>query len=108
MSSSLNKLVGEKLLIVRKEKNLTQQELADKIGVSRASIVNTEKGNQTLTLPNLYRIVIELDITIADLLPSPVLLMKGSKKAFDVLIEQGIDPSEVKKFILSQKLGIQQ
>lgn len=49
---------------------LTQLELATMVGVSRASIANTERGRQTVSVHNLYAIAVALNIEDpAELLP---------------------------------------
>ncbi|WDJ94225.1 helix-turn-helix domain-containing protein [Xanthomonas campestris] len=49
---------------------LTQLELASMIGVSRASIANTERGRQTVSVHNLYAIAQALQVdSLAELLP---------------------------------------
>lgn len=49
---------------------MTQQQLAEKVEMSRASIANIERGNQSVSLFNLYVIADALGIADpADLLP---------------------------------------
>lgn len=49
---------------------LTQRELASMVGVSRASIANTERGRQTVSVHNLYAIAAALQVdSLAELLP---------------------------------------
>jgi len=45
--------LGNNIRLYRKKKGLTQLELADKVGLSRTSIVNIEAGRQTAPLKNL-------------------------------------------------------
>ena len=52
----MNNSVGEKLRTLRKEKKLTQQEAADKLGVKRATISNYEIGRRSPHLSELRRI----------------------------------------------------
>lgn len=42
--------VGNKVAILRKVRNATQEELAEKIGVSRQTVVAIERGNYTPSL----------------------------------------------------------
>lgn len=49
----MNINVGNKLKILRKQKKITQQELADKLSISRASISNWEIGRRR---PNLHEL----------------------------------------------------
>jgi len=46
----------EKLMELRKEKNMTRQELADTLGISRASLEYYEKGQRTPDINMLYRL----------------------------------------------------
>lgn len=48
---------------------LTQQDLADKVGLKRTSVTNIEKGNQQVSLAMLYKFAGALNISPADLLP---------------------------------------
>lgn len=49
---------------------MTQQQLAEKVDMSRASIANIERGNQSVSLFNLYAIAEALGVSDpADLLP---------------------------------------
>ena len=66
---SFNKYVAVQLQGLRKRKNLTQEEFATKIGLSRASVINMEAGRQQITLKNLFLICRELGIKSSDLLP---------------------------------------
>jgi putative transcriptional regulator len=42
--------VENKVLELRKQKNVTQEEFADEVGVSRQTVVAIEKGNYTPSL----------------------------------------------------------
>ncbi|MCA9392360.1 helix-turn-helix transcriptional regulator [candidate division WWE3 bacterium] len=48
----------------REERSLTQQELADKVGVTRQTIIALEKGNYTPSLLLAFKICIALEETI--------------------------------------------
>ncbi|MFD1032175.1 helix-turn-helix transcriptional regulator [Metaplanococcus flavidus] len=47
---SENKVLSNRIRILRAEKKMTQKELAEKVGVSRQTIISTEKGNYTPSL----------------------------------------------------------
>lgn len=49
----MNDSIGEKLKILRKEKKLTQQELADKVGIKRPVISNYEINRRVPSLSQL-------------------------------------------------------
>jgi len=50
------KTIGNKIKYARTARGLNQLELGDKIGLSRVSIVNIEKGRQCVTLDKLIKI----------------------------------------------------
>lgn len=52
----MNNSIGAKLKILRKEKKLTQQEAADKLGVKRATISNYEINRRHPSLSELQRL----------------------------------------------------
>ena len=52
----MNISIGRKLRILRKEKRMTQQELADHLGIKRATISNYEIGRRSPHLSELRRI----------------------------------------------------
>ena len=55
-------LFTEKLKMLRKEKNLTQEELAEKLNVSRQAITKWECGDGTPDIENLKQISILFNI----------------------------------------------
>lgn len=63
------KFIGWRLEQIRKAHSLTQDELADKINLSRASIVNIEKGRQDMNLKNLQKICELFNIKSTEILP---------------------------------------
>ena len=48
---------ADKLIQLRKEKGLSQEDLADSLGVSRQAVSRWEQGNTFPDLPNLQKIV---------------------------------------------------
>lgn len=62
-------LVGQKIEIIRKEKGLTQQQLADSINVSRTQLCNMEVGKCGTTLDTVYLIACVLKCEVGDLFP---------------------------------------
>lgn len=48
--------IGNKLVSVRKSKGLTQQDVADIIGISRAALSYYEKGERTIDVEVLYKL----------------------------------------------------
>lgn len=59
---------AERLKFLRKEKKLTQQELADKIGISRVGYGYWEKGSREPSFDKLVELATELNSTVDYLL----------------------------------------
>jgi transcriptional regulator with XRE-family HTH domain len=77
---AINKATGKYLQEIRKTLKISQEDLADKIGLTRTSIVNIEKGRQSLTVENLYKISEVFGI-------SPVnLIIKGEGESVDIVL----------------------
>ena len=55
---------GELIKEKRKEKNLTQQQLADQIGKERAYIAKIEQGKTDLQISNFVQIINALGLTL--------------------------------------------
>ncbi|MDE7454768.1 MAG: helix-turn-helix domain-containing protein [Clostridia bacterium] len=81
--------LGEKLYKLRESKNMSQEELAERLGVSRQTISNWENDKVTLDvdkaqeLCNLYNIDMN---TLFDVEPTQTELRKQSKGLFVALI----------------------
>ncbi|MDH6364127.1 putative transcriptional regulator [Enterococcus sp. PF1-24] len=57
-------IIVNKVQQFRKEKKLTQEEFAKRVGVSRKTIVSLEKGNYTPSLLLAFQIAKELEVEI--------------------------------------------
>jgi DNA-binding XRE family transcriptional regulator len=64
--------IGRRIKEVRVKKCLTQQELSDRVRLSRTSITNLENGVQKISLHTLYEICFVLDIEIHRLIPNNI------------------------------------
>ena len=60
--------VGEKLKEVRTRRLLTQEELAEKAGVSAATVVNIERNNQEPHFRTIRKLAKVLDVNPTELL----------------------------------------
>lgn len=69
-TNTLYRTIGTRINEARKAKNLSQEELARKTGVSRTSIVNIERGRQRLPLHLLWQIASELNAEPSTFIPS--------------------------------------
>ena len=64
-------IIGERICKIRQEKGYSQQEFSTKLRISRASVVNIEKGRQHAPLHLLWLIADTLDTEIHQLIPLP-------------------------------------
>ncbi len=60
--------IGETIKILRTNNNLTQAELAEKIGIARASLCQIERGTRTVSLPLGKQIADVFGCTVNDLI----------------------------------------
>ena len=58
--------VGSRLRQLRKERNLTQAELARQIGIQQSDLSRMEKGEYRVSLDNLFKILAIFDLDLAD------------------------------------------
>ncbi len=68
LGDSSLKALGEKIEKFRKNKGLTQEELADRVGVSQAMINFIEKGKKKPSLDTAIAIADEFNTTVDSLL----------------------------------------
>ena len=68
--ATLAKYIGSKIRDERQKNALNQQELAEKIGLTRTSVSNIEAGRQQPTIDVLYQICHNLGKEIHFLLPT--------------------------------------
>ncbi|MBD0382635.1 helix-turn-helix domain-containing protein [Paenibacillus sedimenti] len=64
--SDFLRLVGERLRMIREEKNLTQSQVAEKTGIegiSKSRISDIERGRSNISLKTLEKIMRALDIS---------------------------------------------
>jgi transcriptional regulator with XRE-family HTH domain len=62
---------GQLVSQARRTRGISQEMLADELGLSRTSITNIEKGRQPIQLHSLYLIARLLAVELKELLPSP-------------------------------------
>ena len=61
---------GERLRKVRKERGISQERLADLAGLHRTYVSGVERGERNISLLNIERLAVALDVTMSDLMPS--------------------------------------
>lgn len=59
---------GDRIRLSRKERNLSQEELADKAGLHRTYIGMIERGEKNITLLNICKLSKALNLKISELL----------------------------------------
>lgn len=75
--------IGKYMMELRRENNLTQEQLAERLGVSNRSVSRWENGNTMPDLPMMIRICRELNTGIAE-------LINGERKTADAESEENI------------------
>lgn len=63
--------LAENLRIIRLLRDLSQEELADLVGMDRSYVGGIERGERNISLDNLERIARALDLPITELLNEP-------------------------------------
>lgn len=63
---------GQMLAKARRRQHVSQEMLAEELGLSRTSITNMEKGRQPVQLHTVYTIARFLSTDLKELLPSPI------------------------------------
>ena len=66
----LYKIIGNRIKECREKSRYTQQDVADYLGLSRASIANYESGRQKISIAELFSLAERFSVGIEDLLPS--------------------------------------
>lgn len=65
--SNILKIFGLRVKEIRKEKKLSQEELADKANLHRTYIGMIERAEKNITLINIEKIALAFDISITEL-----------------------------------------
>ncbi|HDV0866325.1 TPA: LexA family transcriptional regulator [Enterococcus faecalis] len=94
-SEKLSKYIGQKIKLYRSKKNLTQEELARKVGTKKATISNYETGYRSPQQDMLFELANVLDISINDLFP-PSSNSKNNHSSIETIYEK-LDPPRKKK-----------
>lgn len=84
-------LFNEKLKMLRKEKDFTQESLADKLNVSRQAITKWESGDGIPDIENLKQISILFNTTIDELVKEDKDINLENKKNYSEIYELEID-----------------
>ena len=69
MATALSqKEIGKRIMLLRKAKGLSQDELAKNIGLSRSSLVQVEQGNRYLDVLELHKLSLLLEFSLDEFL----------------------------------------
>lgn len=63
----MNEILGERIKALRSGMHLTQEQVADKIGISRQKYARIENGTNNITLEILAQIAKVLGVQVADI-----------------------------------------
>ena len=102
--NDLNQRFGALLQKKRKERKLTQHNLADLVGLGRTSVTNIEKGRQPVTLQLLFEFAKGLGLQPANLLPEVEQLTAASLQHGNLIDKSGHD-AILKILAASQSTG---
>ena len=75
-------LIGPKIRKMRKERKLTQTDLASRIGIQQSDLSRMEKGEYRVSLDTLFRILAEFNVSISEF--------------FDGVNKESLTPKDVK------------
>lgn len=106
---NLEKLIGEQLRLIRKAKKMSQEEVAEKAGMSAPRISEIENGKQNTTIGTLGKIMNALTITPSELFNFKNIDIDASYENKEMiaevykslLMERGVD--EVKTIVSQTK-----
>lgn len=70
MTTAFYEALGENIRKRRDECHLTQEALANKVGISRPSLANIERGRQRLTVDQLVEIAGILERSLDEIVPN--------------------------------------
>ena len=95
----MKKKVGERIRVARVTKGLSQQNMADELGLTVASYSNIERGVTDITITRLFEIARILDVKIENILD----LVNSSQNVKDTglpyLVKNEIDLVEIRKIL---------
>lgn len=70
--------IGQKIATLRKEKNMTQMELADKLGISFQAVSNWERGNSMPDIAKLPELAEIFEVSLDELLGEKSVLVEAA------------------------------
>ena len=94
--------IGKFIATLRKEKDLTQEQLGEKLGVTNKTISRWENGNYMPDIEMLSLLAKEFDVSINELISGERLLLDDFKKAADNNLVTALNNST---FTLKEKIA---
>ena len=79
-------IIGERLKNARKNKKMTQQELGDKLGVSKVSVCGYEKGSRIPTIDNFVQLLDILEVNADYLLGREIKTVCEDEEEYSVYV----------------------
>jgi transcriptional regulator with XRE-family HTH domain len=70
--AGFERAVGTLLQATRSRRGMTQEAVAEAIGVPRASYANLEAGRQRIPVDVIWRVAVVLGVSVVSLLPDPI------------------------------------
>jgi transcriptional regulator with XRE-family HTH domain len=64
--------VAARIQLRRKQLEMRQEDVAQEMGISRASYANIEAGRQRVTVDAMWKLAVILGARLTDILPTPV------------------------------------
>lgn len=83
--------LGERVLSARRHRGMSQQQLAERVGLTRTSITNLERGHQKIQVHTLYAVAEALGVDPATLLPQ----LRGAAGALHEHLSEPLHPEEL-------------
>ena len=90
--------IGAIIRAKRRQRDLSQRELAQRLHISRATLASIETGRQRVLAHQLYELAATLDMKPADLLP-PLPAASPEKGWAELPMPAGLKPSQVQQLI---------
>lgn len=76
--------MGRRIRVIRERKDLSREELAEKIGITPAFISDVEYGNKGMSIKNLYLLSQLLDVSVDYLLSDTLYSMDKDEESMKV------------------------
>lgn len=89
--------LGKRISAKRKERDLSQIELAQHVALTRTSISNIENGRQHLPIHQLYRFAEVLECSVHELLPESAALFEAESP--ELQLASKTERSDLRKFL---------